>query len=127
MAAPNATAGLDLVQPSEGGSIHAMWIPCVVFAHVFAGWFLARMLLVMYPKAGADLRARLARGGKRVSPDALQREWAMPPHAGAPAWLSRAAARRSGAACRRQAVQRRRPKHASPGRPGARRAVHAGR
>lgn len=31
------------------GTIYGMWIPCVVFAHVFAAYFLLRVLLMMYP------------------------------------------------------------------------------
>jgi hypothetical protein len=46
----------------EGGTIHAMWIPCVVFAHVFAGYFMLRMLLVMFPKAWAHFKHKICCG-----------------------------------------------------------------
>lgn len=45
--------------PSDGGAIHAMWVPCVVFAHAFAGYFLLTMVIVMYPKAWADVKRRM--------------------------------------------------------------------
>ncbi|WIA12817.1 hypothetical protein OEZ85_006447 [Tetradesmus obliquus] len=57
--AANATAS---VLAPHGGTIHAMWIPCVVFAHVFAGYFMLRMLLVMFPKATADFKRKFCCG-----------------------------------------------------------------
>jgi ABC-type multidrug transport system ATPase subunit len=36
-----------------------MWIPCVVFAHAFAGYFLLGMAIVMYPRAWAGIKRRL--------------------------------------------------------------------
>jgi hypothetical protein len=44
-----------------------MWIPCVVFAHVFAGYFMARMLVVMFPKAWADFKRKICCGASSSS------------------------------------------------------------
>jgi hypothetical protein len=44
-----------------------MWIPCVVFAHVFAGYFMARMLVVMFPKAWADFKRKICCGSSSSS------------------------------------------------------------
>lgn len=55
----NATRTSMSMAPSDGGVLHQMWIPCVVFAHMFAGYFLLRMLTVMYPKAWADIKRKL--------------------------------------------------------------------
>lgn len=55
----NATGTSMSMAPSDGGVLHQMWIPCVVFAHMFAGYFLLRMLTVMYPKAWADIKRKL--------------------------------------------------------------------
>lgn len=57
--ATNMTANAE-----GGGSIPAMWIPCVVFAHAFAAFFFMRMVVVMYPKAWADIQHRLCCMGK---------------------------------------------------------------
>jgi hypothetical protein len=34
----------------------------MVFAHVFAGYFMARMLVVMFPKAWADFKRKICCG-----------------------------------------------------------------
>jgi hypothetical protein len=48
-----------VVDPSSGGAMAQMWVPCVVFAHLFAGYFLLTMLAVMYPSATAAVKRRL--------------------------------------------------------------------
>ena len=58
-AGPGVVSLNSTMTASEGGVIHQMWIPCVVFAHAFAGYFLLGMLIVMYPKAWADLKRKL--------------------------------------------------------------------
>eukprot|EP00878_Enallax_costatus_P000100 GHUV01000134.1.p1 GENE.GHUV01000134.1~~GHUV01000134.1.p1 ORF type:complete len:870 (+),score=236.10 GHUV01000134.1:1054-3663(+) len=58
-ASPGVVSLNSTMTASEGGVIHQMWIPCVVFAHAFAGYFLLGMLIVMYPKAWADLKRKL--------------------------------------------------------------------
>ncbi|KAF8067234.1 ctr9 [Scenedesmus sp. PABB004] len=71
MAANATTAGggaaLPPLSSEPGGVIHAMWIPCVVFAHVFAAFFLARMFAVMYPRAWASATRALTGRGRRSS------------------------------------------------------------
>jgi hypothetical protein len=49
------------------GMIVAMWVPCVVFAHVFAAFFLLRTFAILYPKAWADFTRKFRRRkqGKR--------------------------------------------------------------
>lgn len=65
----NTTA--EVMDARNGGSIHAMWIPCVVFAHIFAFGFLLRMVSVMYPSAWAKFQRGLLGKGKRASADGL--------------------------------------------------------
>jgi hypothetical protein len=60
--ATNMTANAE-----GGGAIPEMWIPCVLFAHAFAAFFFMRMVVVMYPKAWADIQRRLCCRGKATS------------------------------------------------------------
>jgi hypothetical protein len=57
------TPGLVVLSSGYGGVIHSMWVPCVVFAHLFAAYFLARMLAVMYPRAWNSMKRRLLNRG----------------------------------------------------------------
>ena len=49
----------------------ALWVPALVFAHVYAAYFLARTLLIMRPRrarraaAGAGAAGRVWRGALR--------------------------------------------------------------
>lgn len=63
----NATA--DVLDPQYGGSIPVMWIPCVVFAHLFAFSFLLSMFRVTHPAAWDTAKRRLLCKGKRPSGD----------------------------------------------------------
>jgi hypothetical protein len=63
----NATEGV--LDASYGGSIPIMWIPCVVFAHLFAFSFLFSMFRVTHPAAWDTAKRRLLCRGKRPSGD----------------------------------------------------------
>lgn len=42
-------------------TIYGMWIPCVVFGHLFAAYFLMRMLLITHPTVWRDCGQLLTR------------------------------------------------------------------
>lgn len=43
------------------GPIHAMWIPCVVFAHAFAAFWLVRLFVMLNPGVWGGIKARFRR------------------------------------------------------------------
>jgi len=57
------------------GMILAMWVPCVVFAHLLAAFFLLRTFAILYPKAWADFTRKFLRRkqGKQLSPSSASR------------------------------------------------------
>lgn len=82
----NATAA-GITDPAYGGSIPMMWIPCVVFAHLFAFSFLVSMWKVSHPQMWENIkRALLCRGRQRPSADGQP----VPPTAAAIAAATRA-------------------------------------
>lgn len=43
------------------GAMWAMWVPCVVFAHLFAAYFMVRTFALVYPKAWHNISRRWRR------------------------------------------------------------------
>jgi hypothetical protein len=58
-----SAANVTVVEPGSGGAMPVMWVPCVVFAHLFAAYFLLGMLSVMYPSTWQQAKARIGLGG----------------------------------------------------------------
>jgi len=53
-----------VLSSQDGGAILAMWLPCVLFAHLFAFSFLVKMGSMLYPAEYAKAKRLLLGRGK---------------------------------------------------------------